>query len=1063
MVVLVAALGLLVARLASGPVSLTWALPLIEGFLADRTGPIEATAGTLSLDWRDWNAPVLDVGDVTAAGPTFRLTIRTLRAAGGLSGPPRWGELSLRRLWARDVHLTLPLPDQASTGSLSEGGLAGLLAPQEGPLARLEAIDVSNVGLTLARPGGEAAWQGHIDTAAIVRGSAGLEGRADLTFDQAGVPAKATLNVTADAATGATAGHLDFAGIRPAALAPLDPALAPIGALDLPLSGSVTVALDRQLNPGPFKVSATGGSGALVLSSEWASRIDPQMAAQSLPVLDLSVQASGDPSEESWAVDNLALTLSDDAVLRLPPPLSVALPLRHLEAAGHIAGQTVTVERAAAAVAGGMRLEASGTIEEAFARPHGPVAATLHQATLADVRRYWPKGLATDTYEWIDKHIVAGTLGDVRMTARIGDEDGQPAVSALSLTIPLEGAVVDYLPPLPPLRNASAIVNVSLDTLNVTVSRATIGDLVLSDGRVTIPDLNKDVPSLEIDARANGPASAVVDLLATPPFEVLAGTGITGNQAGGMVIARVRLAFPLLDDIKLEQMDLNVSAQTNGLALHNVYNDLSLTDANLRVEVTENGLKAQGPLRFAGVDGVIDWDEDFLPATPLRTDLIFTVVRASVPEVRRALAPWADTGRWLKGGHFAGEVRYTARDDGTANLDGRLDLGAAELALPELHWSKPAGRTALAEAQAFILGDRLEAINNVALSAADADIRGHALFGDDGRLDSLDLEHFRLGRNQVSGHMHALDHRGWSVDLHGATLDLEPFLADQGKPGETATEPDAAAPVPDLVVSADLTTVWLGTDQPLRQVVVTAVRTDAVWQNVQVAAETDNGAPITLEMVPAPDGTSRLTLSASDAGATLAGLGIMPTMVGGVLEGNAALVPQPDGSPRLSGVVKIRNFRLVRAPLLARALDLLALSGLRDLLTGRGMPFWGLRIPFQEADGIVELNDVRVAGPAVGLTGSGVINLADNTVDMQGTIIPFYWANNLIRSIPLLGPLLTGGTEGLFAASYRVTGSLKDPTVNVNPYAMILPSLVRELLAWVQSLVTPPTSRPIGP
>ena len=930
-----------------------------------------------------------------------------------------------------------------------------------------------DVDLTLTGTAGHAVWRGRVDTAQVRRGLVGFDGRALLHFAQNGVPAVVGLAFAPDPATGGTDARMGFEGLRLAALAPILPALAPLAAVDLPLAGSIEAGLDAGGRVGTVALSATGGEGALVLSPDLAGRLGlPPAAAQRLAVRELTLQASGEPGTDTWAVDEFAVTVADGAVLRLPEPLDLKLPLRRIEASGRLAGTALTIDRTALVLDDGATVSARGAIDDPLTGAHGEIEGTVTGATLSDVRRYWPPHFTRDAFKWLNAHFLAGTIGDARLKATLAAENGTMSVSALTLSLPVEGAVVDYLPPLPPLRNASAAIDIDLNSLRVTVSRGSVGGLAIRDGRVAIPDLQKDVSSVAIDFQAAGPAAAAVDILATPPFEFLAGTGITGAQAGGSVDARVRLGFPLVDEPTLEQMDIAVAATTSGLALRNVYQGLALTDGNIRFDVTGDGLRARGPLRFAGVDGIIDWEEDFLPQTPLHTDLVFNIVRADVAEVRRGLAHWVNADRWLKAGHFAGDVRYTLRDDGTASIDGRLDLTAAEVALPELHWRKAAGRAALAEANAVLSSGRLDAINRMALSAADADIRGHALFGSEGRLDSADFERFQLGRTRVAGSVRAIDGRGWAVTVYGQALDLEPFLTAEGKVSETAeaageataSETAKGGVVPDLVVSADLQKVWLGTEEPLQAVLVTVTRTKADWQLVQVQAETATGAPFSLELVPAEDGTSRLTASASDAGATLAGLGALSTMVGGTLEADGRLETRPGGH-RLTGELKVKNFRLVRAPILARLLEVLALTGLRDVLTGRGMSFWAMRIPFEEVDGVIEITGARVAGPSLGLTGSGSIDLNTDAIDMRGTVVPFYWANSLVGSIPLLGPLLTGGAKGggLFSASYRLTGPLGEPALNVNPYSIVLPSVVRFLLELIQGWITPPLTGIVGP
>ena len=60
--------------------------------------------------------------------------------------------------------------------------------------------------------------------------------------------------------------------------------------------------------------------------------------------------------------------------------------------------------------------------------------------------------------------------------------------------------------------------------------------------------------------------------------------------------------------------------------------------------------------------------------------------------------------------------------------------------------------------------------------------------------------------------------------------------------------------------------------------------------------------------------------------------------------------------------------------------------------------------------------------------------------------MPAYFFNSLLGDLPVVGRLFSpepGG--GLFAASYDVRGALADPTVRVNPLAMLTPGFLRGL------------------
>ncbi|HIM45462.1 MAG TPA: hypothetical protein EYM34_04250, partial [Alphaproteobacteria bacterium] len=88
------------------------------------------------------------------------------------------------------------------------------------------------------------------------------------------------------------------------------------------------------------------------------------------------------------------------------------------------------------------------------------------------------------------------------------------------------------------------------------------------------------------------------------------------------------------------------------------------------------------------------------------------------------------------------------------------------------------------------------------------------------------------------------------------------------------------------------------------------------------------------------------------------------------------------------------------------------------------------------------------AGISIGVNASGKINLDNDQVDVRGTIVPVYAINSLLGNIPLIGDLLVGGEgEGIFAATYSVTGTTEEPKITVNPLAVLAPGFLRNLFS----------------
>ena len=148
----------------------------------------------------------------------------------------------------------------------------------------------------------------------------------------------------------------------------------------------------------------------------------------------------------------------------------------------------------------------------------------------------------------------------------------------------------------------------------------------------------------------------------------------------------------------------------------------------------------------------------------------------------------------------------------------------------------------------------------------------------------------------------------------------------------------------------------------------------------------------------------------------------------------------------LEGTARITDFRLIRTPFLVRLLSIATLTGFIDVLTGEGFLFNLFESKFVKTAGILTARDGRAAGPSLGFTGDGWIDLDHSRIDMQGSIVPAYLLNNLIGNIPLIGNLLLGGKgQGIFAVLYHATGALGEPDLAVNPLSMLTPGFLRRL------------------
>ena len=103
---------------------------------------------------------------------------------------------------------------------------------------------------------------------------------------------------------------------------------------------------------------------------------------------------------------------------------------------------------------------------------------------------------------------------------------------------------------------------------------------------------------------------------------------------------------------------------------------------------------------------------------------------------------------------------------------------------------------------------------------------------------------------------------------------------------------------------------------------------------------------------------------------------------------------------------------------------------------------------FERSPGKLAIQDGVIYNPSIGLTTQGAIDFEHNQIDVSGSFVPAYSVNTMLTKIPLVGLLLSGGDNGgVFGISYRVHGSMSDPTLTVNPLSAIAPGIFRRILS----------------
>jgi len=140
----------------------------------------------------------------------------------------------------------------------------------------------------------------------------------------------------------------------------------------------------------------------------------------------------------------------------------------------------------------------------------------------------------------------------------------------------------------------------------------------------------------------------------------------------------------------------------------------------------------------------------------------------------------------------------------------------------------------------------------------------------------------------------------------------------------------------------------------------------------------------------------------------------------------------------------IENFKVIKAPAFATLLTLADLSGIADLLSGKGMSFDTLEIDLRDEANVTIIEEILALGSSVSLHMKGYMEKKSGLISLSGTLVPAKTLNKLVSKIPVVGNILVGDKigEGIFGVSFKIKGLPGKVKTTVNPVKTITPRFI---------------------
>ncbi len=908
---------------------------------------------------------------------------------------------------------------------------------------RLKIIEAEDLALTLTDDRAKRSWQIGDGKLLITLEETSVSAELGLSLLDGATLAKAELHLTSARSGGDATFDAKIDTIAARDLAAMAPPLAWLAALDAPISGKLSAVISEAGAVSGLKADLALAKGSLS-PKEGARPIDFDSAELSLSYdtaraklkLDvLTVESASLRLRASGEADLLAA----DAKPLVPGELPKALlgQIEFSEVMIDPAGQFVEPVRFSqgaldlrlrlqpfkfeigqlSLVEGDERLLLSGDVSATPEGWDGALDMRLNQIEAERLLKVWPMSLVPKTRLWFQDNVGQAHLYNVQGALRLAP-GSQPK---LTLGYEFADTEVKLVRTLPPVLNARGHAVLEGKTYTVVVNQGHVlapeGGRIEVDGTVAqIRDITERPMLARIEIQSVSSLTATLSLLDQEPFSFFSKAGQPYNLGDGRAELHSTLLLPIKRVIPLEEVEFNVSGKIVDFASPALVAGRLLTAPEVKVAVDTDGLALSGVGKLDDMPIDLTYVQGFGPEQKGKARINGTVT-LSDPILR-------EFGVALPEGSVSGEgpaaIDIALVQDLPPQLTLISTLSGLGLRLDALGWTKPAKTKGSLDLEARL--DREPVVERMTLTAPGLSVEGRI----------TTLEGGGLGKAEFSS-VKADDWLDAPVVLTGDGSGGAPAVAVTGGSLDLRKMPDGsggAGAGGNIKLALDKMRVSDG-------IALTDFRGDFGVNggfNGSFTANVNGGAEIVGVVAPSEKG-SAVRITSDNAGGAMASAGVFDKGRGGTLD--LTLTPLgPDGEYK--GKATFEKLRVQGAPALAELLSAMSIVGLLEQMDGAGLAFSNGEASFVMTPKAVEISKGSAVGASLGISFAGLYLFGSGAMDVQGVISPIYLVNGV-------GQIFSKKGEGLFGFNYRLTGTVDDPVVSVNPLSVFTPGMFREI------------------
>jgi len=641
----------------------------------------------------------------------------------------------------------------------------------------------------------------------------------------------------------------------------------------------------------------------------------------------------------------------------------------------------------------------------------------IDKIPVSNLLKIWPNNVGKSTYDWMVTNSK-GEIKNVNIEMETEFKKGKFETKNIKGNFECKDVEISYMESMPLIKNINGLATIFKDKVVFDVKSGHSNNLNLKSGIVSLYDLNTDFEQADISLDITSKNTDVVKYLNLTTIEKKNYSKL--EKISGEVDLTLNLQFPLLVDLKVEQIYYSSTANLSNGFLENIYENYSIENLDLDIEVNRdfvnysgNGEINNSPLKFRGEQKKVN--DQF--SDEIKGNMLYNGenIRKFFPGIIDQISGVLDLDFIINSfddnyeievigntnslsiiSNFLGEnssfndgkIRFLVNPY-NKNYSGFFDLKTNNISIEVNTVFSNSGLLSLkinkflTPIQDFIMDIDLEnfiaKLSGNKISIQKIDFKEESLFSDLGNLAfNVDIEKIILGKNKF----------------------LKPVINFKKENYEFS----------DLNIE---------------------LNGEKDYHKIQIFNENEkkkfflesNYAPRLLDIFDFSLDLNKGSLK---------------------IEGEKS-----SDSGNYTGNIAGKDFVFLDTPFFVDFITLFSLQGLAQKLKEGGIIFEDFSSKYELSNNKLRLVDSLIKGSELGLSFDSVVGFDNDYFLTTGIIIPAYTLNTLITNFPIVGDIITAGSpeDGLLGASFKIEKKEGEFDMSYNPISVFVPNLFKNFLA----------------